>query len=439
MSGLRDRMNRLRATTGEVHPPDPDKEKEGRQAVHPVTMEDSDGDESLHPGWSTFGVELRRNESGSYLVRRSVYPLDHRHGTHAVGELIGASSGLSAFHPEAGEPTPESILYLDLETTGLGVGTGNVPFMIGIGYMSGNSFVVEQTLIRHPAEEFAMLYDLQKKLRNYTYLATYNGKTFDWPLVQNRMIMNALRLAEWTPLHLDFLHPSRSVWRNTLTSCKLSHIEEERLGITRLDDVPGSLAPQLYFQYLAEGDPAPLEGVFRHNESDLLSLACLSIRFGWLLQEQIFERIPYPEEAEELVRTGLWLNRMGGSVLPEVLFNRAMNNNHAASSSLLKLAASDKKAGNWERAVLLWQKAIVQAGERSHKDKLEACIELAMYHEHRTKQVESALAFALQAMACIEQLNLYGGRDHKHRAEQDSIRNRVSRLRRKLDRRGMVR
>lgn len=434
MSGLRDRMNRLRATAGDTSFP----EKIANEDNTSLSS-DSDNEERLHPGWSTFGVELRRNDSGAYLVRRTIYPLDHRHGTHAVGELNEASAGLSAFHPDAGEPAPDSIVYLDLETTGLGVGAGNVPFMVGIGYMQGDSFVIEQTLIRHPAEEYAMLQDLQRKLRNYTYLATYNGKTFDWPLVQNRMIMNAIRFADWSPLHLDFLHPSRSVWRNTLASCKLSHIEEERLGIARLDDVPGSLAPQLYFQYLADGDPAPLEGVFRHNESDLLSLACLSIRFGWLLQEQIFRRIPYPEEAEELVRTGLWLNRMGGCELPETLFKRAMDSERAAPSSLLMLAATDKKAGNWDRAVLLWQKAIVQAGERSHEAVIEACIELAMYYEHRMKELESALAYALQSMDRMERLTQYGRPDRKHRAELDSIRNRVARLRRKLGKRGMKR
>lgn len=465
MSGLRDRMNRLRASATGVQdaaqpiaedhslsdeslPFQPDNEaklstadtqpmQSARIADPSTAAAESDDEEELHPGWSAFGVTICRNEVGSYLIRRTLYPLDHQHGTHAVGELREAAGGLLPFHPAAGDPAPESILYLDLETTGLGVGTGNVPFMIGIGYLSGDSFVVEQTLIRHPAEEFAMLSDLQKKLRNYTYLATYNGKTFDWPLVQNRMIMNAIRLKDWSPLHLDFLHPSRSIWRNTLASCKLSHIEEERLGITRTDDVPGSLAPQLYFQYLGDGDPAPLEGVFRHNESDLLSLACLSIRFGWLLQEQIFRRIPYPEEAEELVRTGLWLNRMGMDELPEALFARAIQHEKAAPSPLLMLAASDKKAGNWERAVLLWQKAIVQAGAQHHEDVIEACIELAMYYEHRSKELESALAFALRALERHERQTVFGQRNRKHLSEQDSLRNRAARLRRKLDKRGI--
>lgn len=429
MSGLRNRMNRLRGT--ETHSSVDEPTAERNDVAEAISIEE---EETLHPGWSAFGVELKRNKYGSYLLRRTVYPLDHRHGTHAVGELAEAAAGLAAFHGE--EPPPESILYLDLETTGLGVGAGNVPFMVGLGYMSGETFVIEQTLIRHPAEEYAMLQDLREKLRNYSYLATYNGKTFDWPLVQNRMIMNAMRGPAWEFKHLDFLHPSRSIWRNTLTSCKLSHIEEERLGIIRTEDVPGSLAPQLYFQFLADGNPAPLKGVFLHNESDLLSLACLSIRFGLLLQETIFTRIAYPDEAEELVRTGLWLGRMGRASLPEELFRRAMASEKAAPSSLLMLAAADKKGGNWERAVLLWQKAIWQAGSKHNEDAKEACIELAMYYEHRAKELESALAFALQALERCEAAFGYGRRDSKKRAESEAVHNRISRIRRKLEQLG---
>ena len=109
--------------------------------------------------------------------------------------------------------------------------------------------MLRQFLIRHPAEERAMLSELQSLLPRFRWLATYNGKSFDWPLVQSRMIMNGLGREMDEPLHLDFLHPSRSIWRNTLASCKLSHVEEERLGIFRHEDVPGSMAPTLYFQF----------------------------------------------------------------------------------------------------------------------------------------------------------------------------------------------
>ncbi|GKU79266.1 ribonuclease H-like domain-containing protein [Paenibacillus sp. L3-i20] len=434
MSNLRSRMNRLRGLSQEEDQLNVEVMTESSFIEDVVdNPEVQENTEVLHPAWSTFGVELKMTEEGSFLFRKRIFQLSHFHGTHQLGELKEAVSGLKAFHSGAGEVDVEQVLYLDLETTGLGVGAGNVPFMIGIAYQEGETFVVEQMLIRHPAEEFAMLNELARKLRNYTYLATYNGKTFDWPLVQNRIIMNGIRGANWTPLHLDFLHPSRSLWRNTLASCKLSHIEEERLGIKRDGDVPGSLAPQLYFQYLAEGNPAPLEGVFLHNESDLLSLTCLSIRFGFLLQEQIFKRIPYPEEAEELVRTGLWLEKMGYRSLADTLFERSLLSESALPSALNLLAARDKKAGNWERAVLLWQKAVKPTNHLAGSDIHDAYIELAMYYEHRVKMIDVALSYAVQALDRSEQSFMYQRRDSKRRVELDGIHNRIARLRRKLE------
>lgn len=391
--------------------------------------------ELLHPVWPTFGVKLRHGEKGDYLVRLREFDLSHRHGTHALGELTNAANGLNEFHAGYGGIDPEHILYLDLETTGLGVGTGNVPFMVGLAYLQGDRFIVEQTLIRHPAEEYAMLYDLEQRLRNYRYLATYNGKTFDWPLVQNRMIMNGLGRGIQQPLHLDFLHPSRSIWRNTLVSCKLSHIEEERLGITRLEDVPGALAPQLYFQFLSDGDPSPLEGVFVHNELDLLSLACLSIRFGQLLKEEIFLLIPHPEETEELVRTGLWLERLGKHSLPEELYCRAVMHESPSSSALAMLAARDKKAGNWERAVLLWQKVMDITDVNKASVGKEACIELSMYYEHRSKELDLSLYYASEALARCQ--HAYGGMplDAKAKAELQGVRKRIARLQLKIHKR----
>jgi uncharacterized protein YprB with RNaseH-like and TPR domain len=427
MSSMRERMNRLRGESTEK-----DNQVETAVAVSEELIPQEEDKEKLSPVWETFDVELMENDTGSFLLRKIVYPIDYRHGHHAIEELAQAAPGLSAFHPLR-ETFAEQILFLDLETTGLGVGAGNIPFMVGIGYMSNGQFVIEQTLIRHPAEERAMLMYLAEKLNQFTFLATYNGKTFDWPLVQNRFIMHGFNRSLWEPRHLDFLHPSRSLWKNTLVSCKLSHVEEERLGIHREDDVPGSLAPQLYFQFLADGDPAPLEGVFQHNEIDMLSLACLAIRFGHLLNGNLESYIPLPDEPEEMVRTGLWLERMGKSELPSVLFDMAMKVEQANPSTLIMLAERDKKAGNWVRAVLLWQKALIHSKAHFGVAAHEASIELAMYYEHKLKDYESALGHANLAFEHALNHSMLARRDTKKRAELEALRNRISRLRRKTE------
>ncbi|WP_407945039.1 ribonuclease H-like domain-containing protein [Paenibacillus albicereus] len=320
------------------------------------------------------------------------------------------------------------MLFLDLETTGLGGGAGNVAFMMGLGYFEAEGYVVRQFLIRHPAEERAMLAELEALLPRFRWLATYNGRSFDWPLVQTRLILNGLGRSLPELLHLDFLHPSRSLWKNTLASCRLSHVEEERLGIFRQDDVPGSMAPTLYFRYLAEEDPSVLEGVFRHNEQDMVTLACLGIRFGRLLAGEAGSAFPMPDAGEELLRTGLWLERMGEPREAERMYGRIAASG-AAPDVLHGLAMRDKKAGNWERAVVLWQLAAARGADRALPD-WRSHVELAMYFEHRAKDSLAALELAEEALGLASAHPLQR-RDARRRAELEELRRRRDRLLRK--------
>jgi len=404
-------------------------ESAGADGVSPEEAEE----EPLHPLFAAMGVKLARSAHGSFLLRRVEVPLDTRHGDHRFAQLLEAAPALGAFHGSDESVAADRVLFFDLETTGLGVGAGNVPFMIGLGCVQGGSYAVEQTVIRHPAEERAMLAYLLELLPRFPYLATYNGKTFDWPVLESRFIMNGFGRVDYKPKHLDFLHPSRSVWRNTLASCKLSRIEEERLGIFRKDDLPGAMAPQMYFRFLSDGNPAHLEGVYRHNEWDMLALACLAVRFGFFLDGRLGTDVTMPTEPEELLRTGLWLEKMGFGRLAEPLFARLAQAAEPSPSWCLPLAARDKRCGNWERAVVLWQKAASEE-ERLPAATGEAHIELAMYHEHRERNYAAALGYAETALElAARRLSLHRG-DPKRRAELEAIRKRAERLRRKLGR-----
>ncbi|PZD93660.1 hypothetical protein DNH61_23900 [Paenibacillus sambharensis] len=424
MSSIRDRMNKLRGLSENNGPVE--------QTEEAVTLAPADDAEELGSSWEPLGVRLLQNDWGSFLIRRREYPLPYRHGHHQLSDLHLYASGLNAFHPGQPAISAGQILFLDLETTGLGVGTGNVPFMTGIAYVEKDSFVIEQLLIRHPAEERAMLAHLKQRVERHSYLATYNGRTFDWPVLAGRYIMNGLGRTMADPKHLDFLHPSRSIWRNTLASCRLSHVEEERLGIFRVNDLPGSEAPARYFRFLSDNDPEPLAEVFTHNELDMLALACLAVRFGLLLGGGLGTALEYPEGSEELLRTGLWLERMGMKEEAERLFDR-LTNRDPSPSWCLPLAARDKKCGNWQRAVLLWQKA-ANSAEQSQLPVNEAHIELAMYFEHRSKDYERALHYTEHALElAMKRLSLYRN-DPKRRSEVDAIRKRMERLRRKAGR-----
>ncbi|WP_256757470.1 ribonuclease H-like domain-containing protein [Cohnella sp. WQ 127256] len=431
MSGLRERLSRLRAT-------------ESVEQVTSDAPQQSVGDEPvLSPDFLHIGVELQHNESGQFLLRRIEYPLPYQYGKYDLKNLLSCASYLQPITLRQNQQTqspedkidPYRLLFLDTETTGLGVGTGNVPFMIGFGYYTEQAFVVEQTLIRHPGEEKAMLTYLLGHMQDKTHLVTYNGRTFDWPVLVNRFILNGWRRSSQEPRHLDFLHPSRALWRNTLPSCRLSVVEEARLGIQRGEDVPGSLAPALYFQYLSDGNASHLHGVYSHNEKDILTLASLSVHFGLLLSEMMSREAIEAQEGEELFRTACWLEQHGNTEYAEQLFSvlSDMEDSSEGEGWSLALAARYKRSGQHERALPIWRRSAVKA-EKSSTPKIAAHVELAIYYEHRDKQLLTALNYAEKALELVFRRARLMSDLAKRKEEKEAIQHRVARLRHKVSR-----
>jgi uncharacterized protein YprB with RNaseH-like and TPR domain len=412
MSELRERLNRFKKPESERRP----------QA--PV---------SISEDWSRIGAHLETNEWGSFIMRRLEYGAHSYHGRYQLGELSDRAHELSCFYPGT-TLSQEDMIFFDTETTGLGVGAGNVPFMIGIGYYRGESFVVEQLFIRNPSEEQAMLSYLQEKLSRFTHIVSYNGRTFDWPILKNRYVLNRLPFEDSELLHLDFLYPSRSLWRNTLPSCRLGKVEEDRLGFKRENDVPGSMAPALYFLYLAEKDARVLEGVFVHNEHDIVTLAALATHFSMVLGGELrFQEL----EDEELFRTGLWLNKMNRCELAdqafECLWSRFMGPDYSLGQSgelILQLADVYKKQTKYERAVRLWERHI-ELHNGGIALYLEPYTELAMYYEHKERNVEQALFYAEEAWARLWRRRSLSRRDSKQLESEQSLQKRLDRLQNK--------
>lgn len=498
--GLRERLQRLRGSSAGSRPEEPlaDEAAYGRDADEADGRADGesaaggtqlganagagaddlaaadDAPGGLHPAFAKLGIRQIDNEYGSFLLRRCEYPLEYRHGLYELGELLGCADRLKPVAarqnhrngpeakgrrsgsketalgrgrgaaPDADAAPPieaERLLFLDTETTGLGVGAGNVPFMIGIGYNepADGRFVVEQTLIRHPGEEKAMLQYLLGQMNGKTHLVTYNGRSFDWPVLTGRFILNGWRPSGTEPGHLDFLHPSRALWRNTLESCRLSRIEEERLGVGRTDDVLGSLAPELYMRYLSDGDAAHLEGVYLHNERDILTLVTLATHFAGLLAGDVTGGTSpgrLPEGAEELYRTAAWLDAHGKPELAEPLF-RALGERRETSAARwwLLAAARWKRLGRYEEAIALWERA-AELAERSALPSCEAHVELAMHYEHRAKNIAAALRYAELALDLALRRPASPRQPARALAEREALRGRVERLRRKFGRLG---
>lgn len=433
MSELRERLLRLKG--GDAGPA---ASPAGAAPAGGAAGEATEAASGADAAWRELGACEVRNAQGVFLLRRAVFPSGHVHGRYRLDELADALPRLAPVterqnrrlpDPSAAPPTADRALFLDLETTGLGVGAGNVPFLIGMAYAESGRFVVEQAFIRHPGEERAALAHLLERLEGRTHLVTFNGRAFDWPLLTGRFILNGWRPAGDGPRHLDLLQPSRALWRHALSSCRMTAIEEERLGIAREDDIPGSLAPTLYFRYLQDGDPAHVAGVFTHNERDLLTLAALAVFFGRLAGGEASPADMHGRTAAELYGAAAWLDAHGWSERADPLYREiAAREEPGIYRWWLAAAERWKRLGRYDEAVPLWEKAAALA-ERAAWPVPEAHIQLAMYYEHRRKEPAVALAYAEKAwqLAAASPLARSGSRA----AGCEAIRHRVQRLRRK--------
>ncbi|NOZ13982.1 MAG: ribonuclease H-like domain-containing protein [Acidobacteria bacterium] len=165
------------------------------------------------------------------------------------------------------------LCFFDTETTGLSGGAGSMIFQAGVGYFEGNGLVVDQFFISSPADEPAFLSALTEILKFRPAVVTYNGKSFDIPLLNTRLILN--RMEELRLNVIDLLHVSRSVWKHHMPSFRLIDVEQRVLGIFRKNDLPGSMVPGVYRNYILGRDSGEIREVLRHNRQDIISLARL--------------------------------------------------------------------------------------------------------------------------------------------------------------------
>ena len=280
---------------------------------------------------------------------------------------------------------PSTIIFLDTETTGLSGGTGTLPFMVGLGWFSDEGFTTSQIFIRNPAEEPAQLAKLDQLLANAGAIVTYNGKSFDIPILQTRYVINGMVSPLKSLPHFDLLPLSRRLWRRRLESRGLKDIETEILGYTRSQmEVPGWEIPILYFNYLRSRDPAPLAGVFYHNVIDIQSLAALFLHVNSILDtdENQSQLAPVDhlslaflfEDSGEIESAVTLYEQLLTFDLPDVY----------ATELRLRYGRLLKRSGQYDRAVQVWHQ------ENGQQD-LRVLIQLAKVFEHQHRDYESAL------------------------------------------------
>ncbi|HEY5908197.1 MAG TPA: ribonuclease H-like domain-containing protein, partial [Vicinamibacteria bacterium] len=266
-------------------------------------------------------------------------------------------------------------------------GAGTAAFLIGVGFVEGDRFRVRQYFMRDYHEEPALLLALARDLARFRRIVTFNGKMFDLPLLEARYRLNRQRFPLSAAPHFDLLHPARRLWKARLESCRLQWLEAELIGLRRSADIPGELIPQVYFDWVRRRDARALVKVFRHNRDDIVSLAALSIVACQWVEEH---RAEDPRDVLSLARL---LERARLFARSETQYRRAASEGRGPlrNAALLGLATRAKRAGDFEEAAGLWA-AAAEAGE------VLAMHELAVHHEHRTRDLDAALGMVDRAL-----------------------------------------
>jgi uncharacterized protein YprB with RNaseH-like and TPR domain len=376
------------------------------------------------------GAQINCNNYGEHLSLREWYatPEMCAPDPRSLALLLPQSAEAADFLQMAIDP--EQWLFLDTETTGLAGGTGTYAFMVGIAWWDAGGLQVEQFFMRDLNEEHSVLLELSERMKQRPVLVTFNGKSFDWPLLETRYRMTRSFKGFAPAVHLDLLHPARQLWKMRIGSVRLRDLERQILGSngravewSRHDDIDSSLIPQMYFDYLRHGTAEPLVGIFRHNQMDLRGLAALAGKILTLLDSahgiagEVKSETHDPIDVLGLSRL---LRKRGHSNRARELYETALSfglPRPVERLAQMELAQMAKRELDYKRAVSLWD-ALRQASVKNKRQRslllaedaqkaLESAIaaaeQLAIHFEHRTKEPRRALEIIRAALAELQQ------------------------------------
>lgn len=388
MASFRDKLARLGqppATHVEPDVPPPRTElDELRNAIAKIMARPAEPRVIADPSATSLPFARVDTPSGPLYQRVLRHSAAHRVGRFPVLDawhVDPAMLALLALDPALSALDPKGFVYLDTETTGLAGGTGTVPFLIGAAYFEDGSgdLVLEQLLLRQLGEEAPMLERFSVIANRATAFVSYNGKSFDLPLLRTRLVLS--RLPELAPKpHLDLVHVARRVHKKRLGVCKLVTLEEHVLGFLREGDVPGGEVVARYRHFLRSGDDSALLGVVDHNAWDIVALAALVGLYGAPLEGI---------DAVDLAEVARTLRRAKDFERARTLVDAAIARGGGAEA--LRASAEIARAkGERDRAVSDYEALLATVDEPA------ARLALAKLYEHHVRAPAQALRLVEQ-------------------------------------------
>lgn len=345
-------------------------------------------------------VQVLRKDGGMILLREGTYPLDSDPHYPALRE-----QGLRArgFHRLAAlDPDPplnlRKTVFIDTETTGLAGGSGTYAFLVGMGVIELDHVVVRQYLLPDFAHEWLMLEHLDATFREHAWTASFNGKTFDLPLLRTRYVLNRMDATLDDLVHVDLLHAARRLWRDRLPACDLQTLEREILGLDRGEDLPGHLIPQVYFDFIRRRDAMPMRDVLEHNFHDIVNMVLLSLRLAAIAAEPLTHLTHVADRfsfARYLVQSGHV--DAGAHMLETMLADPALEHDPLYAKLCFLASLAQKKRGDGA-AARRWMETL---WERRHVHP-RVVEELAKYYEHGDGDFGAALAVVRQGLAYLD-------------------------------------
>ncbi len=346
--------------------------------------------------------QLVETRAGDIFIVELIYPPDFIHGNTP----IQVNASLKSIADWVGEPeisgfSIHDFVFIDVETTGLSGGTGTYAFLIGAGRFDNNQFLLSQFFMSDPIREPAQLIAFEEFIAPAKAIVSFNGKSFDIPVLNTRFTYHSWRSPFKEIIHIDLLHMARKLWRDRIPSRTLSNLEARILGAQRTeDDIPGWMVPALYFEFLRDGDARQLKRVFYHNEIDILSLSALLNYIAHMVADP---NIKGKEYASDLISMGRLFEDLGEIDAAVDLYHQGLEHKDVLSnnvsrdilvSATFRLAMIYKRKGKYEKAVKLWE----QATQLNH---IGAFIELAKYYEHNAREYDTAIYWTNTAINLI--------------------------------------